>query len=88
MDNINSINNFFYFIKNVRFVKHKTLGEFVPEFLCAWNDPHLLEKWNEVNEESDELDSAIINFYAQLDNKNRRIMLEWIENNYDCGLRI
>ena len=50
----------------------------IPQFLAEakWtcNLPHMIDKWNEACRPR--------NTYANLDNDNRRILLEWVLQNY------
>ena len=57
----------------------------IPEFLVGakWtcNLQHMIDKWNDACR-SQNTDSYLVKFYANLDNNNRIALLEWILENY------
>ena len=57
----------------------------IPQFLAKakWtcNLPHMIEKWKNACQ-SRNPDAYIVNFYANLDGNNRKILLEWVLQNY------
>lgn len=59
---------------------------YVPEFLkeVKWtcHISHMLEKWNHATRSQDP-DTYMTKFYAELDNNNRRLLLEWVIQNYN-----
>ena len=58
----------------------------VPQFLkeVKWtcHIGHMLEKWNRATRTHDP-DTYLTKFYAELDNNNRQLLLEWVIQNYD-----
>lgn len=57
----------------------------IPKFLAEakWTCslPHMIDKWKEACG-SRNTDAYLVAFYASLDNENRRILLEWVLQNY------
>lgn len=57
----------------------------IPRFLAEakWtcNLAHMIDKWNEACR-SRNTDAYLMNFYANLDNENRQILLKWVLENY------
>lgn len=57
----------------------------IPRFLAEakWtcNLAHMIDKWNEACR-SRNTDVYLVNFYANLDNENRQILLKWVLENY------
>lgn len=89
MDNIQAINNFFYWIFN-RKSSMGNDGNYYPDVVmqAEWtcNREHIMSKWYG-RDCSSEAERAL-HFYGDLDKENRRIMLEWICDNYDCGITV
>lgn len=58
---------------------------YVPRFIAEakWttNRQHMIEKWNAACR-SRNTDAYLVNFYANLDNDNRIILVEWVLENY------
>ncbi len=63
-----------------------TKTHYVPEFLkkVKWtcNINHMIEKWNYATRTQDP-DAYMVKFYAELDNTNRKLLLEWVVQNYN-----
>ncbi len=59
---------------------------YVPEFLkeIKWTCPkrHMLDKWTAATR-SQNPDAYMPRFYAELDEHNRLLLLEWVINNYN-----
>ena len=57
----------------------------IPQFLAEakWtcNLPHMIEKWNNACQPRNP-DAYLVKFYANLDGDNRKILLEWVLQNY------
>lgn len=57
----------------------------IPQFLAEakWtcNLPHMIEKWNNACR-SRNPDAYLVKFYSMLDGDNRKILLEWVLQNY------
>lgn len=57
----------------------------IPRFLAEakWtcNLNHMIDKWNEACR-SRNTDAYLVTFYANLDGDNRKILLEWVLQNY------
>ena len=92
MDAINSINNVFYYIHNARMVRGND-GHYYPEAVLQADFPcgieHATDKWNGCVRRNDgDTVKAFISFYADLDNTHRKIMTQWVMDNYDCGFHI
>jgi hypothetical protein len=94
MDNIQAINNFFYWIHNHQWLPGRETdpndNRYYPDVVMKadWtcDREHMQDKWW-IPECSCDAERTMA-FYANLDADNRRIMLEWICNNYDCGISI
>lgn len=60
--------------------------EYLPEFLCRvkWtcNLSHMVDKWRKATR-SKNPDTYLVSFYADLDNANRILLLEWVMQNYN-----
>lgn len=60
-------------------------GEYLPEFLgeVKWTCPflHMVGKWHKATE-SRNADAYLVRFYAELDNQNRQLLLEWVLRYY------
>ncbi len=63
----------------------KEVGEHLPEFVgeVKWTCPlqHMREKWHQATR-SRNADAYLVRFYAELDNQNRQLLLEWVLKNY------
>ena len=88
-----AINKFIYFSWNYDLVYHTwnagsgtTKEETVPEFLAKikWtcNFDHMYSKWK-LAIMNDNPNEYLIKFYAELDNENRKLLLEWVMENYN-----
>lgn len=93
MDNVNAINNFFYFIYNISFIKDEN-GCYYPELILKTKWPcgdlkYIKDKWMQHlrNVDGNET-TAMLNFYSDIDSRHRRAMAEWILENFDSGYEI
>ena len=63
-----------------------TVTPYVPEFLkeikWACHISHMLGKWT-IATRSQNPDAYMVKFYAELDDTNRMLLLEWIIQNYN-----
>ena len=95
---IDAINKFMFYCWNYDTISHtwetfcgEEVTQYVPEFLvkvnwtCNFN--HMHEKWKEATSKASAYD-YIPRFYAEIDSENRRIMLEWIVENYNGERKI
>ncbi len=95
---ITAINKWLFFGWNYECIWHEwksihgtSKAQYVPRFLAEakWtcNFDHMLEKWRNAYCRSNG-DSHLVAFYADIDNANRKILLEWVMNNYndECKL--
>lgn len=91
-ETIQAIQKFFYFSMNYqsRWYNWETIfGEkrtdYLPDFIMSvnWgcNRPHMIGKWMSI-EDSDSY-GRMNRFYAELDNRNRKALLEWVMANYN-----
>ena len=64
-----------------------TMATYVPEFIkeVKWtcHISHMLEKWTAAATHSQTSDAYMVQFYADLDDNNRKLLLEWIIQNYN-----
>lgn len=94
MDNVQAINNFFYWIFNHKMTPGREVNpnddryypDVVMEADWACDRRHLMSKWQ--GRDCSSVAERALLFYSELDKTNRRIMLEWICNNYDCGITV
>lgn len=60
--------------------------DYVPEFLkeVKWtcNIAHMIGKWKHATRTQDP-DTYMVKFYADLDDNNRKLLLEWIMQNFN-----
>lgn len=86
-----SVDKFFYYSLNYEYdtVKIDVWGEtqemLLPKFFNAdftCNKRYLAKKWHSI-EQTDSY-GRLNRFYAGLDYKNREILLNWIDENYEC----
>ena len=61
--------------------KEIIVPKFIAEARWTCNLPHMIDKWNDACR-SRNPDAYLVTFYANLDNDNRRILLEWVLENY------
>lgn len=84
----NAFNKVFYYIYNFKSVLYN--GSYYPEAIVApdWtcNTEHIAAKWKDLDNYPHE--KQFLRFYAELDNENRRIMLDWIQDNYQLNSQI
>lgn len=87
-----AIRKFTFFGWNYAIIHHewgddseKIMADELPEFLvkAKWtcNFDHMLKKWKSVTLNGDS-NSYLPLFFRELDNENRRILVEWILSNY------
>lgn len=87
---LTGINKWMFFGWNYQTVSYTLLrnGEkvYIPEFIreVKWTCPieHMISKWN-VATSSKNPDAYMPRFYAELDNNNRILLLEWVIQNYN-----
>lgn len=95
---IMAINKWFYFAMNYKTILHEWEGasgirrsEHLPEFLvqAQWtcNLDHMYSKWRTATS-SQNPSAYLMNFYAELDNANRIIFIEWLMTNYNDEKKI
>ena len=94
---IKAINKFFYYSQNYPVVRIEypsisggTKYDYLPDFFKAFPDhikEHLRGKWVNATEKVDSY-GYVNKFYAELDSTYRRMMLEYICNNYHDEGRI
>ena len=92
---VKGIHKFFYYAMNIPFVKTtysmpwddtimKT--EFLPDFVSevAWgcSPAHIIGLWKDASEQGGYF-GKLMAFYSYLDDTNRRLLLEYICNNYN-----
>lgn len=56
--------------------------QFIAEAKWTCNISHMINKWLSAICQSYNTDAYLVTFYANLDNENRQILLEWILENY------
>ena len=90
---INAINKWVFFGWNYSCIEHEWTDvhgekrfEVVPRFLAEiqWtcNFDHILSKWHLAVKDSN-TDAYLVKFYAELGNENRRLILQWVMENYN-----
>lgn len=90
---IEAINKWLYYGWNYETLFHKWKagdndeeGEYLPEFIVnvKWtcNIHHMRDKWRKATE-SRNPDAYLTRFYAELDNDNRILLLEWLMQHYN-----
>lgn len=90
---LKAINKWVFFGWNYSCVNHEWSGvigetrrEVVPRFLTEiqWtcNFDHMLSKWKTATR-SGNPDAYLVNFYADLSNENRILLLKWVMENYN-----
>lgn len=95
---IKAINKWVFFGWNYSCVYHEWISvngekkcEAVPQFLAEvkWtcNFDHMLSKW-EIATHDANANSYLVKFYAELDDRNRELLLEWIMVHYDGEKKI
>lgn len=92
MDNVEAVNEVFYFIHNTDFEKDET-GSYYPKVILEANWPcnrdHIKNIWlRSIQNNDGNTAQALIDFYADVDSKHRRVMTEWVLENYHSGIRI
>lgn len=61
--------------------KSLTVPRFLAEAKWSCNLPHMIEKLNSACRNKT-ADAYLVSFYAELDNYNRKALLEWVLQNY------
>ena len=95
---IKAINKWVFFGWNYSCVHHEWISvngekkcEAVPQFLAEvkWtcNLDHMLSKWKIATHDAN-ANSYLVKFYAELDVKNRVLLVEWVMANYNDELKI
>lgn len=93
-----AINKWFYFAMNYETISHEWESisgerrvEYLPRFLkeAKWtcNLDHMLAKWNMATQSKNPY-AYLMNFYAELDEANRKALLEWVMENYNGERKI
>lgn len=88
-DSVNEINNVFHFIHNVKFERDEN-GNYYPELVLKAHWPssteHIKDKWTRIFRQNDGNETAaMLQLYSDVDKQHRRVMTEWVMDNYDCG---
>ena len=95
---IKAINKWVFFGWNYSCVHHEWISvngekkcEAVPQFLAEvkWtcNFDHMLSKWKIATHDAN-ANSYLVKFYAELDDRNRELLLEWVMEHYDGEKKI
>lgn len=95
---IQGMNEMFYYAMNIPYVQitYRNFGggehtKWVPTFIkeVPWNCNmlHMVEKWESCIEKCGAF-GEFMYFYSLLDNENRRLLLEYILDNYTSGSKI
>lgn len=97
---VRGINKFMYFSWNFKqiyvewgdmfgHIHHEYMPEFIWECRDKWNCSfdHIVGKWHGIREDTDS-HALIPRFYGQMGPHNRRVMLEWIMQNYNDELSL
>lgn len=86
-----AINKWFYYAMNYPMVEVEvadfdgTKKEYLPDFFNAFPmhlRKHLMGKWNYYYEEYGSR-AVLMVFYGELDGENKKILMEWVLNNYN-----
>lgn len=90
---IQGINKFLFWCWNYEPVRCEIDGEYYPDAIMKvkWscNLLHIIDKWKTtLRKAHDETDLACIRFFSELDRTNRRLMLDWVVNNYNGESKI
>lgn len=92
---IKAINKWVFFCWNYHTVHHTweagdgtIRSAYIPEFLANvdWtcNFDHILKKWRDItNDGNGNSSECVPSFYAELDDSNRELLLEWIMEHYE-----
>lgn len=95
---IKAINKWIFFGWNYPSIEHEWTNihgekkfEVVPVFLTEikWtcNFDHILSKWH-IATRTKNSNAYLVEFYAELGNENRRLLLKWVIDNYNDGRTI
>lgn len=95
---IMAINKWLYYGWNYKVVTHtwnngtgrmktKTLPQFLVEAKWTCNLDHMIGKWEDAVQ-CDNPNAYLNKFYAELDNTNRKILIEWVMKNYNGEMKI
>lgn len=93
---IEAINKWMYFTWNFGYMSFEgndyVPAGWYPEFLIEtkWNCPlpHMVSKWQQACNATNDAHAIFSRFYAELGIYNRRALLEWILDNYDDECKI
>ena len=96
---ISAMNNMFYYAMNIPYdliyytlpwndeLKSEYLPKFIGEVDWNCNTAHIVDIWMNA-EKNGGYYGKLFAFYAELDNINRKKLLEYITDSYDCGIQI
>ena len=90
-DNVQAVNDIFYYMNNCPMVHSNGFygAGYVPDVIveASWtcSVEHITDKYLGYDASPD---VALFKLYAELDSDNRRILTEWIINNYNSGVAI
>lgn len=98
MNNINAINKWFYFSMNYKSdyydwttmygeKKQDYLPTFIMEVKWACSLDHIIGKWNYILYDYNGY-ARMNKFYGELDSTNRKLLLEWVLENYNDDPKI
>ena len=91
-----AINKWFYYAMNYPVVPVEvadfdgTRNEYLPDFFNAFPlylRKHLMKKWNAYYEDYGSR-AVLMVFYGELDGENKKILMEWVLNNYNDEQKI
>ena len=80
----NDVTSFFYFMWNMW--SEEICAEVFAEADCGWK--HLWSKWNQANVRNGNVFGATEVFFAELDNSNRDLLVQYALTKYDGNRRI
>lgn len=63
-------------------IRNEVVPVFLKEVRWTCNFSHIYDKWKKATASGDS-DTYLVRFYAELDNWNRRPLLEWVMKNYN-----
>lgn len=74
--------NFYEWVDERGNTHKETLPVFLKEieWSCGFN--HMYKKWNETLDKCSDSTLYLMKFYAELSTDNRKLLLEWVVNNY------
>ena len=94
-----AINKFMYYSWNYNVIYHtwincrgekvtKVIPEFIAKVKWSCGIDHILEKWYVFTSKTNDANAYMPRFYAELDDKNRQLLLEWVMTNYNNEKKI